>query len=243
MMDKEQLAEVRRRLEEEKQRQMELIRGINEGGLATSMSDSIGELSLYDNNPGDIGTELFERSKDFALREDARIKIRAIDEALARLEQGTYGICEICGEAIDPSRLEAVPYTTLCYRCRLRDEKRPVSSYRPVEEEIIKDLYQTSYEEDLDGVMYDLEDSWQEVARYFEHAGQAQAGAYYGPGELAGEDRGYVEEVENIPYEIGDDGVIYENRRSYDDESAPSERIDVGIEHSKGEGDDGSPYG
>ncbi|AEG14287.1 transcriptional regulator, TraR/DksA family [Desulfofundulus kuznetsovii DSM 6115] len=242
MVDAQQLAGIRRRLEEEKQRQLELIKGINEGGLATSMADSIGELSLYDNNPGDIGTEMFERSKDFALREDAKIKIRAIDEALARLDRGTYGTCDICGAAIDPERLEAIPYTTVCYRCRLQDEKRPVSSYRPIEEEIIKNLYQISFEKDMDGVMYDLEDSWQEVARYFEHAGQAEAGAYYGPNELAEEDRGYVEEVENIPYEIGDDGVIYENRRGYDDEGAPSERIDVGIEHSKKE-EDSSPYG
>lgn len=236
-MDQEQSTTIRRRLEEEKQRQLEFIKGINQGGLATSMGDSIGELSLYDNNPGDIGSEMFERSKDFALREDAKIKIRAIDEALDKLENGTYGTCDICGGAIDPERLKAIPYTTVCYRCRQEDEKRPVSSYRPIEEEVIDEVYSTNYNEHIDSVPYDLEDSWQEVARYFEHAEQAGAGVYYGLEELAEEDRGYVEEVENIPYEIGDDGVFYENRRGFDDESAPSERIDVGIEHSKREKD------
>ncbi|MEW5899713.1 MAG: conjugal transfer protein TraR, partial [Bacillota bacterium] len=64
-------------------------------------------------------------------------------------------------------------------------------------------------------------------------AEQADAGAYYGESELTIEDRGYVEEVENIPYEIGDDGVIYRSFRGFDNERAPTERIDVGIEHSK----------
>ncbi|MQL53691.1 conjugal transfer protein TraR [Desulfofundulus thermobenzoicus] len=241
-MNKHQKKAIRRRLEEEKRQQLERIKSINAGGLATTMGDSIGEISLYDNDPADIGTEMFERSKDFALREDARIKIRAIDEALSRLERGLYGICEICGGAIDAARLEAVPYTTLCYRCRQEDERRPVSSCRPIEEEVIDELINTSFNEHLDSVPYDLEDSWQEVARYSEHAEESKAGAYYGPGELNEEDRGYGEEVENIPYEIGDDGVIYENRRGYDDESAPAERIDVGIEHSKKE-KDSPPYG
>lgn len=230
-MEQKQLEMFRRRLEEEKRQLEERVRSLTEGGLADSMSDSIGELSLYDNNPADVGSELFERSKDFALRENAKLRIRAIDKALARIAAGTYGSCELCGAPVPLERLDAVPSTTTCYRCRREAEKSPDQSTRPVEEEVIEEVYNQSF--DVGNVEYDLEDTWQDLARFTEHAEQADAGAYYGESELAIEDRGYVEKVENIPYEIGDDGVIYRSFRGFDNERAPTERIDVGIEHSK----------
>lgn len=211
----------RKCLEKEKEKLQETIRLINEGGLADSMSDSLGELSLYDNNPADIGSELFERSKDFALREGAKLKIRAVDEALFKIGAGTYGICEVCGAQIPFERLDAVPHTTICYNCRRQLEKGAGQSTRPVEEEVIKDVYNQSFDESIDNVEYDSEDTWQDLARFTEHAEQSGAGAYYGDSELAVEDRGYVEEVENIPYEIGEDGVIYRNFRGFDNEDKP----------------------
>lgn len=226
---------------EEKAHLHERIEGINEGGLSTSMSDSISELSMYDNNPADIGSEMFERSKDFALREDSMTKVVAIEDALDKIYEGTYGTCDVCGTEIPLERLDAIPYTTTCYRCKAGDEQIPRTQDRPVEEEVMEELYEHTYEDPSDHVGYDLEDSWQDVSRWFEHAEQAESGAYYGNNELAEEDRGYVEEVENIPYEIGDDGVIYQNFRGFDDESAPREMIDVGFQHNK-DGDDSSPY-
>jgi YteA family regulatory protein len=227
-MEQEQLEMFRQRLEEEKRRLEERVRTFTEGGLGHSMSDSLGELSLYDNNPADVGTELFERSKDFALREAARLRIRAINEALAKIADGTYGTCEFCGASIPPERLAAVPATTTCLECRRKAEKSPDQSTRPVEEEVVEEIYHQTFDEAIGNVEYDLEDTWQDLARFSEHAEQADAGAYYGEGELAEEDRGYVEEVENIPYEVGDDGVIYQNFRGFDNESAPTEKIDVG---------------
>ncbi|MGQ9824666.1 MAG: TraR/DksA C4-type zinc finger protein [Desulfotomaculales bacterium] len=227
-MEQKQLAAFRRRLEEEKKQLEERVRSFTEEGLGLSMSDSLGELSLYDNDPADVGTELFERSKDFALRETAKLRIRAIDEALAKIADGTYGTCEFCGTPIPLERLAAVPATTTCVKCRRKAEESPDQSTRPVEEEVVEEIYHQTFDEAIGNVEYDLEDAWQELARFGEHAEQTDAGAYYGEGELAEEDRGYVEEVENIPYEVGDDGVIYQNFRGFDNESAPREKIDVG---------------
>ncbi|MEW6274563.1 MAG: TraR/DksA C4-type zinc finger protein [Bacillota bacterium] len=232
-MEHGQLAMFRQRLEKEKKQMEERICSLNETGLGEAMSDSLGELSLYDNNPADIGSELFERSKDFALRENVRLRLRAIEEALAKIAAGTYGVCELCGAQIPLERLNAVPHTTTCYYCRRQTEKSPDQSTRPVEEEVIEEVYNQSFDEAIGNAEYDLEDTWQDLARFTEHAEQADAGAYYGENELAIEDRGYVEEVENIPYEIGDDGVIYRSFRGFDNERVPTERIDVGIEHSK----------
>lgn len=66
--------------------------------LRRSMEDSTGELSNYDNHPGDQGTELYEREKDLALTEHDRDEIRDIERALSAIEAGEYGKCEVCSK-------------------------------------------------------------------------------------------------------------------------------------------------
>jgi RNA polymerase-binding protein DksA len=81
-----------------------------------SLTEETGELmsSSADNHLADTATETFERELDEGLEEDAREQLRKIDEALARIEAGTYGLCEVDGKPIPVERLEAVPWTTLC---------------------------------------------------------------------------------------------------------------------------------
>lgn len=74
----------------------------------------IGELSNYDNHPADTGTELFEREKDSALQRHIEAELEEINQALHAMEEGTYGICKVCGEMIDTERLEAVPTADCC---------------------------------------------------------------------------------------------------------------------------------
>ncbi|HHX44338.1 MAG TPA: hypothetical protein GX714_10190 [Chloroflexi bacterium] len=54
---------------------------------------------------------------NLALRERYEQRLAQIERAMARLEKGQYGVCEECGARIEPERLEAVPYTTLCITC------------------------------------------------------------------------------------------------------------------------------
>ena len=56
------------------------------------------------------------------LRDRERKLIRKIQEAMGRIEDGTYGICEECGEDIGVPRLKARPMTTLCIKCKARQE-------------------------------------------------------------------------------------------------------------------------
>lgn len=92
-------------------------------GEGESESGEVGELTDFDaNHPGDAGTETFERGKDMALKENLDGMLSQIDAALARLDAGTYGICESCGKPIPPSRLEALPYATLCIEDQSRVE-------------------------------------------------------------------------------------------------------------------------
>src|SRR4051794_14920572 len=100
----------------EKERLESLVREREtENGVgAESEGDSISELSSIDQHPGDIGTETFEREKDFSLLEQLEAEIGDLDAALRKIDEGTYGVCEICGKEIEPERLEAVPGTRTC---------------------------------------------------------------------------------------------------------------------------------
>ncbi|MFQ6057263.1 MAG: TraR/DksA family transcriptional regulator [Anaerolineae bacterium] len=78
----------------------------------------------YGNHMADDATEVFEQTKSLALRRNLERMLEQVEEALRRFEEGTYGICEQCGEQIDPARLRALPYATLCFDCQQHRERR-----------------------------------------------------------------------------------------------------------------------
>jgi RNA polymerase-binding transcription factor DksA len=98
--------EARRRLLAERERVTGLVRELRTelGGGGDSS-----ELSDYDQHPADTATETFERERDLGLLEDLEAELSDIQDALGRIDNGTYGIDEVTGEPIDPARLEAVP--------------------------------------------------------------------------------------------------------------------------------------
>jgi RNA polymerase-binding transcription factor DksA len=79
-----------------------------------SETASISELSSVDQHPGDLGTETFEREKDFSILEQLEAEITDLDAALRKIDEGTYGICEVCSKEIEPERLEAIPGARTC---------------------------------------------------------------------------------------------------------------------------------
>jgi DnaK suppressor protein len=68
--------------------------------------------------------DLVEREKVMALVQSLERKLESIDYALRQAQGGTYGICERCGEPIDPARLEVVPEATLCVKCKAIVERQ-----------------------------------------------------------------------------------------------------------------------
>ena len=86
-------------------------------------AQSAGELVDYDmNHPADAGTGLMEREKDEAFVENIIGMLANMTDALAKIENGTYGKCDRCGKSIGEARLEALPYATLCIDCQSRAE-------------------------------------------------------------------------------------------------------------------------
>jgi DnaK suppressor protein len=83
--------------------------------------DSEGGKNLgYGTHMADDATDAFEQAKELALHENARHLLVQVTDALDRFEQGTYSTCEHCRAEIDPARLEALPYATLCLYCQQR---------------------------------------------------------------------------------------------------------------------------
>jgi YteA family regulatory protein len=162
---------------------------------------STSELSAYDNHPGDLGTELFEREKDIALRYHSDNELQNIEHALKAIDEGTYGKCKECGKEIPFERLEAIPYTLYC---KDHSPEQTVSHDRPIEEEVLtppfgKFVFENNRKE---SVAYDAEDTWQSVAKY----GTSESPSdFIEPKENynemyidADENEGYVEDFENF---------------------------------------------
>jgi YteA family regulatory protein len=209
-LDKSKLGYYRDKLLAKKQQIENQISSIEERGLHASMGDSVGELSFYDNHPGDLGSELFERGKDLALRDNAVIQLDNIEKALARIEEGSYGYCSNCHRPINEERLEAVPETEHCTGCRREAEGQGNRHLRPIEEDVIRPPF--GDQSVNEAAYFDGEDAWQAVARYGTSETPSDLGeerAQY-PNVYVNwdEDLDGVEEVDNIPYYLEEDGKI-----------------------------------
>jgi RNA polymerase-binding transcription factor DksA len=80
----------------------------------------------YGNHMADDATEAYEQAKGLALRQNAEQVLAQVTDALERFDEGRYGTCEQCGVEIDPARLKALPYVTLCLRCQQRQTVKAV---------------------------------------------------------------------------------------------------------------------
>lgn len=90
-----------------------------------SLTDGAGELvsGSADQHMADTATETVGREIDYTLEATDGRLLAAIDAALARIEDGTYGTCVNCGAQIAPERLEAMPWATLCIDCKRKEER------------------------------------------------------------------------------------------------------------------------
>lgn len=157
----------KQKLIKEKQNLLDIESRLEATGIKDTMSDSLSELSMYDNHPADIGDELFERSKDLALRDNEHVLIEQVEDALHKIEAGTYGLCDRCGQPIDPDRLEAMPSATLCINCQ-RESDALDTTPRPLEEEALGTPFYNSFLDstEFDNVGFDGEDALQAVLKY-----------------------------------------------------------------------------
>lgn len=99
------------------------LKELEEASLNVTQSEMSGEVG-YDEDYADSGSFTFEREKDLSIANNVQDLLDKISGALEKIEQGTYGTCESCGQAIEAARLKALPHALLCVRCKTAEERR-----------------------------------------------------------------------------------------------------------------------
>ncbi|MBO9520350.1 MAG: TraR/DksA C4-type zinc finger protein [Nocardioidaceae bacterium] len=117
---KEELNEVRTQLRADVKRLQAELAEV-EGDLADLMRDA-GEGA--GNDQADVGSATFERDQEMTIVNNARDMLVQSEHALERIANGTYGVCEVCGNPIGKNRLMAFPRATMCMTCKQREERR-----------------------------------------------------------------------------------------------------------------------
>ena len=122
-MSTAEIERFRRRLIALKKRVGGDLSALEEEALRPVGGESAGNLSDVPVHPADLGTENFDEELDLVLVENQEQLLADINDALARIERGTYGRCENCHRNISKERLEAMPYARYCLRCAKRLER------------------------------------------------------------------------------------------------------------------------
>lgn len=92
-----------------------------ESEIAARLGDAVGDAG---DDSADAGAKTFQREHELALTQNARELLAQTERALARIADGSYGICDSCGQPIGKARLQAFPRAVLCVSCKQREERR-----------------------------------------------------------------------------------------------------------------------
>lgn len=103
---------------------LDQIKHISEDTLKKSQKDAAGDISGYTYHMADIATDTYDREFSLSLASNERKVVYEIDDAIKKIEDGTFGICEECKKLIAKTRLKALPYARLCLKCQQALEKK-----------------------------------------------------------------------------------------------------------------------
>jgi RNA polymerase-binding transcription factor len=120
-MNKRDLQRFRKLIEDERHRVLMRI-GMIEEEIQGMTANQSGNPS-YSNHMADVGSDAIEQEQAFLHASQGTDYLLALEEALHRIDKGTYGTCEECGEKIPPRRLEAFLAARLCVRCQSKHER------------------------------------------------------------------------------------------------------------------------
>lgn len=122
-MDKAELEKFKKILLKKKEEILKEISGVEKDSLNKSQRDASGDLSAYSFHMADVATDSFDREFSLGIATNVQQKILyAIEEALKRIEDKTYGICVKCEKPIAKQRLVAMPYAAYCLECQSKED-------------------------------------------------------------------------------------------------------------------------
>ncbi len=198
-MDKNSLEYFKDKLIREKENVNYLLEKMKNNETIDSNSAISMELSNYDNHPADTGSELFEKEKGLALKENEISIMKKINDALNNIENGSYGVCKKCGKHIPRQRLEFIPYAEFCVKCQNDITKKILTQFKDLLKKSLGYPFGYGYNDKTTKVEFDAEDSYQSV-EFFNK--MKNIDEYYNIGEEQDlEEEGYVEPVERISNE------------------------------------------
>ena len=123
-MTKKELLEFKKIILKRKEEITDEIKHISEDTLKKSQKDASGDISGYTYHMADVATDNYDREFSLGLASGERKSIYELDDALKRIEEGTFGICDDCKSSITKIRLRAVPSARLCIKCQQKREKK-----------------------------------------------------------------------------------------------------------------------
>ncbi len=122
-MDKKELEKFKKLLEDIRSKIAGDLKHLENESLNMNQRDASGDLSGYSFHMADMATDNFDREFNLGLASNEQQTLNAIDVALRKITDGTYGICESCDKQIAIKRLTALPYGKLCIKCQETEEK------------------------------------------------------------------------------------------------------------------------
>ena len=124
MLKKTELERFKKLLEASRKKIVGDLAHLEKDSLNTSQRDASGDLSGYSLHMADMATDNFDREFNLGLVSSEQQILNLIDEALRKMEEGHYGVCEVCSKPISQKRLLAVPYAKYCIKCQSEEEKK-----------------------------------------------------------------------------------------------------------------------
>jgi DnaK suppressor protein len=121
-LSQKEIQELKAKLLDERKDLRSQLDELEELSFGSNQSDISGEMG-FDEEYADAGTATFERERDLSLVNNLRDLMERIDKALAKIEEGTYGLCDRCGKPIEKLRLKALPYANLCIKDKQAEER------------------------------------------------------------------------------------------------------------------------
>ncbi len=121
-MDAKELASFKKVLLSLRERFVGNVNSLEGQALRKNRQDAAGDLSNIPFHMADLGSDNYERDIMIHLMENETEAVRKIDEALQRIERGTYGVCDGCDKKIPKARLLALPHARLCIECQKKEE-------------------------------------------------------------------------------------------------------------------------
>ncbi|NLE92156.1 MAG: hypothetical protein GX598_06445 [Elusimicrobia bacterium] len=123
-MLKAELAAFKKLILKKKEDIIEHIREISEETVKKSQKDASGDISSYTYHMADVATDNYDREFSMGRVSEDREFLFELDDALKRIEDGSFGICEDCGALVSKTRLKAVPSARLCIKCQEKKDKK-----------------------------------------------------------------------------------------------------------------------